>query len=495
MSMIKVEHLTFSYPSSYDDIFRDVNFQIDTNWKLGFVGRNGRGKTTFLNLLLGKYEYRGTIETHVQFDYFPFPIADKSKLTEDILQEVCPIAQEWEIMRELSYLNVDVSVLRRPFSTLSHGEQTKVLLAALFLNPGHFLLIDEPTNHLDVTARALVAAYLKRKRGFILVSHDRAFLDGCVDHILSLNRTNIELQAGNFSSWLANFQQRQASEQAQNEALKRDMIRLRQSSDQLAAWSASVESTTASAAAKRRAAKMMKRSKSLEARRQKEAEQKSGLLKNVETTAELKLTPLIYHKQELVSFSNAAPAYDGTPVCAPVSFRVQQGDRIALDGRNGSGKSSLLKLLCGGEIPHHGTVTVSSGLLVSYVPQDTSHLSGELSAFAEASQIDESLFKAILRKMGFERVQFEKNMAGFSDGQKKKVLLAKSLCEQAHLYIWDEPLNYIDIYSRMQIETLIQAFSPAMIFVEHDKAFRDTIATRTVCLSPERGDEIPLSSQ
>lgn len=200
MSMIKVENLTFAYPSSYDNIFENVSFTIDTDWKLGFIGRNGRGKTTFLNLLLGKYEYNGKIISSVQFDYFPYQVDDKSRLTEDILKTIAPTAEEWEFMRELSYLEADVDILYRPFCTLSNGEQTKALLAALFLNENHFLLIDEPTNHLDTKARETVAAYLKKKKGFILVSHDRRFLDSCVDHILSLNRTNIEVQNGNFST-------------------------------------------------------------------------------------------------------------------------------------------------------------------------------------------------------------------------------------------------------------------------------------------------------
>lgn len=111
MSMIKIENLTFSYPTSYDNVFENVSFQVDTDWKLGFVGRNGRGKTTFLNLLLGKYEYSGKILSSVQFDYFPYPVSDKNRITEDILQEICPLAEEWELMRELSYLDVDVDVL------------------------------------------------------------------------------------------------------------------------------------------------------------------------------------------------------------------------------------------------------------------------------------------------------------------------------------------------------------------------------------------------
>ena len=484
MSMIKIENLTFSYPTSYDNIFENVNFQIDTDWKLGFVGRNGRGKTTLLNLLLGKYEYSGKIHSSVQFDYFPYPVVDKAKFTNEIFFEIAPAAEEWELMRELSYLDVDADVLYRPFETLSNGEQTKVLLAALFCNEGHFLLIDEPTNHLDVQAREIVATYLKKKKGFILVSHDRRFLDGCVDHILSLNRASIEVQSGNFSSWMTNFERQQEFELGQNERLQKDIVRLQQAAKRSAVWSDRVEASKIGAADKgyvgHKAAKMMKRSKAIEARQQQAIEQKSGLLKNIESAENLKLTPLIYHADTLATFSDVSVCYDGNTVCEPVSFTVRRGDRVVLDGKNGSGKSSLLKLLIGEPIEHTGTIQLGSGVVVSYVSQDTSHLKGNLSDFANENHIDESLFKAILRKMDFERVQFEKDIQDFSGGQKKKVLIAKSLCEQAHLYVWDEPLNFIDVYSRMQIERLIKEFSPTLIFVEHDKVFRETIATKTV---------------
>ncbi len=486
MSMIKVENLIFSYPSSYDLIFDHACFQIDTDWKLGFVGRNGRGKTTLLKLLLGKYEYSGKITSSVQFDYFPYPVPDKTRLTEDILHQVCPMAQDWELMRELSCLDVQTDVLWRPFETLSNGEQTKVLLAALFLNPGHFLLIDEPTNHLDARARQMVSAYLNKKKGFILVSHDRRFLDGCVDHILSLNRADIQVQSGNFSSWMENFERQQEFELAQNERLKKDITRLQKSARRSAAWSDRVEESKTGAADKgyvgHKAAKMMKRSKTAEARQQKAIEQKSRLLKNAETADALKLQPLVYHTSLLASFSDAAVCYDGHPVCCPVSFQIRQGERVVIDGKNGSGKSSLLKLLIGAPIEHTGTVKTGSGLILSYVPQDTSHLKGTLSEFAGQNGLEESLFKAILRKLDFERVQFEKRMEDFSEGQKKKVLIAKSLCERAHLYVWDEPLNFIDVYSRMQIEELIRQFGPSMLLVEHDLAFRESVADRVISL-------------
>ena len=484
MSMIKIENLTFSYPANYDNIFENVSFQIDTDWKLGFVGRNGRGKTTFLNLLLGKYEYSGKILSSVQFDYFPYPVTDKSRNTEEILQEVCPLTEEWEIIRELSYLDVDADILWRPFETLSNGEQTKVLLAALFLNEGHFLLIDEPTNHLDTKARKSVAAYLKKKKSFILVSHDRRFIDDCVDHILSINRTNIEVQSGNFSSWMENFERQQEFELTQNERLQKDIGRLQQAAKRTEVWSFRVEASKIGAPDKgyvgHKSAKMMKRSKCIEARQFQAIEQKSALLKNVETSEALKIQPLEYRTTSLASISDVAVHYNGKVICEPVTFDIQQGDRIVLGGKNGSGKSSLLKLLLGYSIEHTGTITLGSGLVLSYVPQDTSHLSGTLSGFARENNLDESLFKAVLRKMDIARIQFEKDMKDFSEGQKKKVLIAKSLCEQAHLYVWDEPLNFIDVYSRMQIEQLILQFAPTLLLVEHDIAFREAVATKVV---------------
>ena len=490
MSMIQVKNLSFTYPSSSDPIFENVSFQIDTNWKLGFIGRNGKGKTTFLKLLMGEYPYEGEIISSVKFDYFPYPVADSEQLTNEILQDICPEAQAWEINRELSCLAVSEDILWQPYKTLSNGERTKVLLAALFLKQGNFLLIDEPTNHLDSDARAQVAAYLQRKKGFILVCHDQAFLDECVDHILALNRATIEVQAGNASTYLANFAKTQHYEAEQNRQLKKEIARMQKAAGQTASWSTQVEKSkkgTTSSGSKldkgyvgHKAAKMMKRSKVIEARQEQTIEHKRALLHNTEVNESLLLSPLTYRTETLAEFRDICIAYGDRTVCGPVSFAIHNRDRLALCGKNGCGKSSLLKLLTGQDIPHTGTLSIGSGLVLSYVPQDAGELTGSLSAFAESSHINESTFKAILRKMGFERVQFEKTMQNFSEGQKKKVLLARSLCQQAHLYIWDEPLNYIDLYSRIQLEQLILDFQPTMIFVEHDRLFQEKIATEKV---------------
>lgn len=483
MSMIKVEDLTFLYPDSYDNIFENVNLLIDTNWKLGLVGRNGRGKTTFLKLLLGSYQYHGKIISSTKFDYFPYSVEDKYRLTYEILLEICPTVENWKILKEFSYLEINDDVLWKPFEILSNGEQVKVLLAALFLNEGHFLLIDEPTNHLDRNTREIVSQYLQNKKGFILVSHDRSFLDGCVDHIMSINKTDIEICKGHFSSWFESFEKRQKLEMNQNEQLKKEIKRLKKAAKRSAIWSDKTEATKRGAFDKgyvgHKAAKMMKRSKSIEARQQQTIVQKTNLLKNIEITDNLVIKPLL-HQGELARFSHLCIQYNNQVICKDISFTIRQGERVALNGKNGCGKSSLLKLLLKQPIEYTGTFTMASHLVVSYVPQNTSHLLGSLTDYARENNIDESLLKTILRKMGFERIQFEKKLQDFSDGQKKKVLIAGSLCQSAHLYIWDEPLNFIDVYSRIQIEDIIERFAPTMIFVEHDKRFTDKIATKIV---------------
>lgn len=496
MSMIKAEGLTFSYPSGSDDVFTDVSFQLDSQWRLGLIGGNGKGKTTLLKLLLGNYKYRGKITGSVKFNYFPYEISDRSKLTREILDEVCPMAEDWEIAKELSLLGVNSEAVWQRFETLSKGEQTKVLLAALFLNGDNFLLIDEPTNHLDYTGRKSLSDYLSNKKGFILVSHDRSLLDACTDHILAINPASIEVCSGNFSTWFENFSRKQQFEEAENKKLKKDIKKLQQAAKRTSQWSYAVEKSkngSKNSGSKidkgyvgHKSAKMMKRSKSIEARQQSAIEEKSSLLKDSQQVFDLKIYPLKYHKSLLAEFSKVSAIYDGIQIFKPVSFEINTGDRIALMGKNGSGKSSLLKLLLSEDIDYQGTIYTGSGLKISYVSQDTSKIGGGLSDFSGENNIDESIFKALLRKMGFGEAQLEKDIKDFSQGQKKKVLLAKSLCSQAHLYIWDEPLNYVDIYSRIQIENLIKSFSPTMLFVEHDREFINSVATKKVEITSVR---------
>lgn len=185
-----------------------------------------------------------------------------------------------------------------------------------------------------------------------------------------------------------------------------------------------------------------------------------------------------------ITVSNLTFAYEGSydTIFEGVSFQLDTDWKLGLIGRNGSGKSSILKLIMGEPLSFTGNLQVGSRLKISYVPQSTHGLEGSLSDYAREWGIDESRFRAILNKLDFSRIQMKKNMETFSQGQKKKVLLARSLCESAHLYVWDEPLNYIDLFSRMQIEELLMEWKPAMLLAEHDRAFVRKAADREVLL-------------
>ena len=203
MSLIQIKNLSFRYDNGIENIFDDVSVNLDTNWKLGLIGRNGKGKTTLLQILSGKLKYDGIITKNVDIDYFPFKV-DENKLTMEVIQDFC-MAEDWEIIKELNILNFNIEALYRTFQTLSGGEKVKAMLVALFLKDNNFLLIDEPTNHLDDVSKLDVEKYLKNKKGFILVSHDRNLLNKVTDHIMAINNSNIDIIQGNYSVWKEAF--------------------------------------------------------------------------------------------------------------------------------------------------------------------------------------------------------------------------------------------------------------------------------------------------
>ena len=501
MALISVQDLTFGYDGAAELLFEHVSFQIDTDWRLGFVGRNGRGKTTFLQLLLGRYEYRGTISAPMEFDSFPFPVEDEWENGLEIAERVCPGLPAWKLQRETALLELEETALFRPFATLSNGERTKLLLAVLFLRDNRFLLIDEPTNHLDLHGRAVLSRYLHTKKGFILVSHDQAFLDGCVDHILSINRATIEVRKGSCTTWLEERRRQDEFERARHTRLKKEISRLEETAREKASWADRSEREKIGSGPKKnemkagrrpylgeKSRKANQRAKAIAGRREAAVEEKSRLLRNIEKADDLRLPCLDYRSEVLVELRDVTVDYGDGPIFQPLSLTIRRGDRLNLTGPNGAGKTSLIRLLTGEAAPAAGTVRLGSGLTISCLPQDMGGLSGSVTDYAEANGLDRTMFLTFLRKLDFPRSQFEKPMESFSMGQKKKVLLARSLCEPAHLYLWDEPLNYIDILSRGQIEKLILESCPTILFVEHDRAFCERISTGAIRLErPEQG--------
>ncbi len=522
MPGIIIEHLSFTYPGSYTPVFSDLSFSMDTSWRLGLVGRNGRGKTTLLRLLSGGLQGQGRIETRVQFDTFPFAAKTEGTALHCLREAIAPF-EAWErkmgrlldigdgeslnawgeiehlysaqdgyiidslIEREADKMGIPASALQRPFLSFSPGERTRLLLCALFLRKNRFLLIDEPTNHLDMRGRDIAADYLAGKSGFMLVSHDRSFLDRSVDHIMALQKNSVRIEKGNYSSYRQNKQAQDEFELEQNERLKKDIRRLTQSAREKAAWSDKAEASKIGDHVADRgyvghmAAKMMKRSISMQNRIQRSLEEKEALLKEIEFTDSLSLHPLKHSARTLIDALDLSFRYPGGPdILSNLSLRITQGQRIAIAGHNGAGKTTLLKLLQGILKPTRGSISRPRDLIISTLPQEAGHAQGTPFEIAERKGLAADYFLALLRKLGFPRESFIRDAKGFSMGQQKKLLLAASMARPAHLYLWDEPLNYIDLESREQIEEMLAATEATLVFVEHDRRFVEKVATEII---------------
>lgn len=194
----------------------------------------------------------------------------------------------------------------------------------------------------------------------------------------------------------------------------------------------------------------------MEQRIQTEIAEKEGLLVDLEQPIDLKLNPLTYHKEVLVSAYQYGLRYQDADkmLFENQTFEIRNGDRLFISGKNGSGKTSLIKAILGEteNLLEQGDLRIASGIEISYINQDTSHLRGTVHSFCMEHQLEESLFCSILRQLDIGREQFAKNLEEYSEGQKKKVVISASLLKPAHLYIWDEPLNYIDVFQECSLK-------------------------------------------
>jgi lincosamide and streptogramin A transport system ATP-binding/permease protein len=529
VALISVKHLSFSYESASRDVFSDLSLVIETHWRTGLVGRNGQGKSTLLKLLAGALRpSTGAVELSDPVVSFPAPVMPGLTTRDTIVDAVGPFrawsvemerlltnasddsiaryAQlqeafqlrggyeiEGTIEREFVTMGLTVRLLDRPFTSLSGGERTRALMTALFATKNRFPLIDEPTNHLDSAGRKQLSLYLATKTGFLLVSHDRQFLDGAVDHIVSLNKHDVRVTRGNYNSWQRHMEEIELHEQRTRTNIEREVKHLKVAAvkRRVGADKREDDKHKKDREAKpntgfigRRAAKQMKRALVLESRIGAQLEQKQNLLLNQEKRRSLKIDTAGGGGGALVWTNNLAAGYEGESVFSGVSFTIKPGDRVAVVGANGSGKSTLLNVICGELKPLAGQLDIPSRLRISRSYQHPLWQTGELRARLAAASLGETRFRQLMGVLGIDGEVFERELQSFSPGQLKKVDLCRSIMAEADLLVWDEPLNYVDLFSREQIEAAILESQPTLIFVEHDQRFVDRVATQLVQLTP-----------
>ncbi|RPI17944.1 MAG: ABC transporter ATP-binding protein [Ignavibacteriae bacterium] len=524
MASIIINSLTYYYSSPKYAVFKNISLNLSTDWKLGLIGRNGKGKTTLLKLIHKELQpVKGEVFAAVDTYYFPFLPSDSSKHTFDVIRDnIAPFSQ-WDIEmerllnkadeesirqygilleqyqaldgfkidalieKETREIGISSDLLKREFRTLSGGEQTRVLLVSLFLKKNAFLLIDEPTNHLDIQGRMKLGEYLSDKKGYIVVSHDRYFLDLCIDHILSINKSDVRLNKGNYSQWKYNMELEEEFEKRKKENLSREVKSLEAAAMKRRGWANLKEKEIKGAKKKkghisRISAKLMKRALTIESRVYDKLEEKKSLLKNFEKEKILKLETNTGSGELIAYMENVSFAYDRQHVFKNIWFYLKKGDRIAITGSNGSGKTLLLKLLLNELKADEGVVYLKHGISINYARQKPLWNKGYLGDFLSDNNLDVTKFRNILGVLGSSGEIFDRPLETFSKGEIKKVELCKSFIQPFDLLIWDEPLNYLDIASREQIEKVLLDSKPTMIFVEHDITFINRIATDTIIL-------------
>ena len=495
MTKIEIKNLVFGYDSQNTLLFDHANLNIDNSWKLGLIGRNGRGKTTLLRLLQDQLEYRGEIIKQINFVYFPQKVTEHNLTVIEMLNKQTQF-EEWQVRKELALLDIREDILNLSFDDLSGGEQTKILLALLFADKNNFPLIDEPTNHLDITAREIVANYLRtKKQGFILISHDRAFIDAVVDHVLAIERKKILLYQGNYQSYEMQKKLADDLQQQQNEKAQKEVTRLKQTYREKEKWAKSRESV-GKGKNKRKlkissrpddtvAKNQMRRAKAIETRMDKKVKEKEQVIKNIDFVEQLNINFKSDHHNSLIKVNKLSLMIGNYKLFKPISFEVKKNEQVAIAGKNGVGKTSLIKTLFGkSKVNYTGTSEIANNISVSIIRQSFDER-GTLTDFADRNKIDYQELLNILRKLGTERETFVNRIEDMSLGQKKRIEVARALLIPATLYVWDEPLNYLDVYNRQQLEQLISVYRPTLLLIEHDEHFLSSIGATRIELRAE----------
>lgn len=520
MQEIKINNLEFYYTTPYKEIFENLNLSINKSWKTGLIGKNGRGKTTLLNLLLNELEpNKGKITNNSNLIYFPFRTQKYETVFDYIKQNIAPYSL-WEkqmkkclekptkenltiydellekyqfnngykidgiIEKEIQEIGLSKDVLNKKTKILSGGEMTKINIVILFQKKNKFPLIDEPTNHLDMFGRELLAAYLNKKDGFIMVSHDRYFLDLACDHIISLNKNTVDVKNTDFSGWEKAHKIKMNEENSKDFKIKKEIKSLKKQADQQLKWSNSRENDKKGSRGDKghigsQAAKLMKKSILAKRNVNNKISEKQKLLKDKEKEYSLKFRISEKTPENIMEIRNLSISYDKKIVLDDFNLDIKKGDKIAITGKNGSGKTSIIRAIFK-KINYKGFIHYPSFLRINHLKQIPEWQDGLLKDRVSEKGYDYEEFRNLLGSLNIRDGILEKDISDYSEGEKKKVELAKSLIEEYDLYIWDEPLNYIDMQTRKIIEEAILKYNPTILFIEHDRYFVENIATEVI---------------
>ncbi len=534
--MLTAHHLSKSY--DLQTLFENVTFSINPGDRIGLVGTNGCGKTTLLRILAGAEQPNtGSIyrEANLRIGYLPqgfepeknATIADiigkaigsisvmETRLAElsaglaqdphdpklsreydDLLQQI-QNADPGRVAAILSGLGLPDLDQNMPAAYLSGGQKTRLSLALVLLADPQILLLDEPTNHLDISMLEWLEKWLRGlSSGVLIVSHDRTFLDNTVTRILEMDmlQKRVKEYAGNYSDYLA---QRQNEQEKQAAEFNDQRMRIRQMKQDIAAAKNQAAYTERQASSvriggpemKNKGAKDYHRAMAKKVAKKAKAREKrlEHYLESEERVERPVLAPKVrfgfgkvsHLGQSVLELEDLNVGYRAEkPLLSHLRLQVQSGKRIVLTGPNGAGKTTLLRTIAGEISPLAGQVSLGSSVRMGMMEQDQSSLDPSLSAvdtvmFAYPNETQARSYLSSFLFLGDEPLKLVKYL---SYGQKARLLLAKLIAEGCNFLLLDEPINHLDIPSRMQFETALSQFQGTVLAVVHDRYFIERFA-------------------
>lgn len=503
-----------------DEIIKNASFHIEANEKAAIVGINGAGKTTLLRIIMeeipadsgeviiargksiGYLPQNPDIQgTHTIYQEvlsakaYVISLEERLRDMEARMKSVSPedletfmdsynkLHHEFEQLDGYTYKSEIAGVLKglgfseeeftKGMQELSGGQRTRVCLGKLLVTHPDIILLDEPTNHLDIGAISWLEVFLSNYRGtVVIVSHDRYFLDKVVNKVIELDRTKVSVYSGNYTAY--------AGKRAQvREALLKQYYNqqreIRHQEEVIARL------------------KSFNREKSV-----KRAESREKMLDKIErlekpteenTDIKLKLEPRIVSGNDVLKVERLSKAYPGQPLFTDLEFEIKRGERVALIGDNGTGKTTILKIINDMVPADAGSVTLGANVHVGYYDQEHQVLHMEKNLMEELSDAYPNLtnteIRNILAAFLFTGDEVFKRVGDLSGGERGRVSLAKLMLSKANLLILDEPTNHLDITSKEILEQALNRYTGTVLFVSHDRYFINRTATRILNLTGE----------
>ncbi|ANU15881.1 elongation factor 3 [Planococcus maritimus] len=452
-------------------LFEELSANVQHGDRIGIIGKNGAGKTTLLRLLAGDLTPASGQIIH----------GSPGMSIRTVEQELADYAFQDVTAAEQALLK-KWQVPLRDFAQLSGGEKLKARLAKGFAAPADLLLLDEPSNHLDAQSTAHLLRELKAYPGAIaIVSHDRYFLDRVATKIWSIENGKVYSHSGNYSDYMEFREQQRKSQQHAYETQQKHIARIENQMKQLSSWSESAHAQSTKqegykeyyrAKAKRMDAQVKSKQKRLE----KELEAATVDKVEADDTVEFAFRPNSKVGKRFLEVKNAGKSFGEMPLFANASFTVQHGEKLAVTGANGSGKTTFLKILMGEEPVSGGELWLSPSASIGYLTQDVFDLPLEQTPaelFEQITYKDRGRVQNLLKHLGFRQQQWHEPIREMSMGERVKCKLMKFILEDKDALLLDEPTNHLDLPSREQLESTLADYRGTLLVVSHDRYLLD----------------------